>query len=429
VVAGMGMLCIPFLPYLIEDYEVFAKLHLNPVLILMLYVFKSASSYWFFAYKESIVRAHQKGYILTVWGYGIYTLSAIAQIVVLVTTHNFILYTLCILVFNILRNLVYSTIANRKYPYLKRESTEKVSKEEVKDLFKDCGALMIYKMNRAVINATDTIIISIVHGLSAVGIYSNYRMLFVNLRSILNIAFNSIEASIGSIHATGKLEWKRAIFRGVNFTAVVLYGCVGIALAVVGDEFIKLWIGSDYIYNSFVFRGHAFKISMPLLLGMELFQGGQCVVMDKFRYSFGLFRQLKFRPILSMVINLLVAAVLTPVLGLAGPVIGTLIARMCTILVFDPIVIIKNELHISIRGYFMRTLLYYLVTFIAGALAFFVCSLIPGEGLIMFVVRGCTSVAVSGLVYLIAFARSQEMGILLSFLPKKIKKALKIRGI
>jgi hypothetical protein len=130
-----------------------------------------------------------------------------------------------------------------------------------------------------------------------------------------------------------------------------------------------------------------------------------------------------------MVINLLVAAVLTPVLGLAGPVIGTLIARMCTILVFDPIVIIKNELHISIRGYFMRTLLYYLVTFIAGALAFFVCSLIPGEGLIMFVVRGCTSVAVSGLVYLIAFARSQEMGILLSFLPKKIKKALKIRGI
>ncbi len=429
VIVALGLLCIPFLPIIIEDYETIIALKLNPALILLMYIFNSASSYWFFAYKQSIVRAHQKSYLLTIWGYGIYILSALVQIIVLKVTGSFILYTVTVIAFNILRNFIYAWIANRSYPYLKKKTDEKIQKSEVKELFKDCGALFLYKVNNAVINATDSIIISIVCGLSSVGVYSNYHLLSRNIKNLMSTAFDSIEASIGSIHATGKLEWKRSIFRATNLVAIVLYGCISIALVVVGDEFITLWIGSGYIANSFSFRGQTYFYSLPLLLGIELFQTGSVVYLGRFRTAFGLFRQLKFRPVLSMIINLVVAAVLTPIIGLPGPIIGTIVANACTILIFDPIVIIRNELHISVREYFMRNFLYYIVTFIAGALAWYICTLISGEGLIMFIIRGCTCVAVSGLVYLIAFARSQELKILLSFLPKKVKDALRIRSI
>jgi len=93
VVAGLGLLCIPFLPYIIEDYETFEKLGINPIFVLMLYIFNSASSYWFFAYKQAIVRAHQKTYLLTLWGYGISIVAAAAQIFALLVTKDFILYT------------------------------------------------------------------------------------------------------------------------------------------------------------------------------------------------------------------------------------------------------------------------------------------------------------------------------------------------
>ncbi len=422
IVATLGLLCIPFLPYIVEDYETFARLNLNPVLILLMYIFNSASSYWFFAYKQTIVRAHQKTYLMTIWGYAIYIVSAISQIIILYTTQSFILYTMTMIAFNVLRNFVFAWIANKKYPYLKKKTDEAIAKAEIKNLFKDCGALFLYKMNKVVINATDSIVISVICGLSSVGIYSNYHMLFMNIRNLMMTLFDSIEASIGSINATGNMEWKRTIFRGVNFAAVILFGCVGIALAIMGDEFIDLWLGADYVSKSFTFAGRTYSYSLPLLFGIEMLITGSTTFLDRFRNAFGLFRQLKFRPVLGMIINLVIGVTLTPIVGLAGPVIGTIVANISTIMIFDPIVIMKHGLHIPYRNYFLKNALYYLVTLIAGGLAWFVCSLLPSGTVFLFILRGCTCVAVSAIVYLIAFGRSREMRILLSFLPEKFRK-------
>lgn len=428
VIVGLGLLCIPFLPYIIEDYETFERLSINPIFVLLLYVFNSASTYWFFAYKQAIVRAHQKSYLLTIWGYGVSIASALAQVVVLITTRNFILYIAIVIVFNILRNFIYAWIANKKYSYLKKQTDEKINKAEIKDLFKDCGALFIYKANYAVINATDSIVISVISGLSAVGIYSNYHLLMTNIKALLHTIFDSIEASIGSIHATGNIEWKRTIFSAVNFVAVVIYGFVGIVVAAVGDDFIKFWLGSDYLSNSFTFGGKVYYYSLPLFLGIELFLTGYTVFLGKIRNSFGLFRQLKFRPILGMIINLVVAVVLTPIIGLPGPVIGTIVANLCTIMIFDPIVIIKNELHTSIPKYFLKNLWYIAVTLVAGVLAIWSASFIPVDNFLMLIVRAIVCAFVVLVVYLIAFARSAEMKILIGFLPDGIKKKFVRKG-
>jgi len=123
-----------------------------------------------------------------------------------------------------------------------------------------------------------------------------------------------------------------------------------------------------------------------------------------------------------MIINLVIGVTLTPIVGLAGPVIGTIVANISTIMIFDPIVIMKHGLHIPYRSYFLKNALYYLVTLIAGGLAWFVCSLLPSGTVFLFILRGCTCVAVSVIVYLLAFARSREMRILLSFLPEKFRK-------
>ncbi|MBR2724289.1 MAG: polysaccharide biosynthesis C-terminal domain-containing protein, partial [Ruminococcus sp.] len=428
VVAGLGLLCIPFLPYIIEDYETFGRLGINPIFVLLLYIFNSASTYWFFAYKQAIVRAHQKTYLLTLWGYGVSIVAAVSQILVLILTRNFILYTAILIASNILRNFIYAWIANKKYPYLKKQTDEKIEKAEIKDLFKDCGALFIYKANYAVVNATDSVIISIVSGLSSVGIYSNYHLLMTNIKNLLHTVFDSIEASIGSIHATGNLEWKRTVFKAVNFTAVVIYGLVGIVVVAVGDDFINLWIGSNYISNSFAINGNMYYYSLPLFLGIELFLNGYTVFLGKIRNSFGLFRQLKFRPILSMIINLVVGIVLTPIIGLPGPVIGTIVASLCTTMIFDPIVIIKNELHTSVSRYFLRNLWYIVITVGAGVMAIWICSFIPADNLLMLAVRAVTCGLTALVVYLAVFIRSEEMRILMSFLPSNIKKKLRIKS-
>lgn len=60
VIALLGLCLIPFLPMLIKGYEKFNDLGISAVLIFCLFLFKSVSSYLFFAYRSAIVKADQK---------------------------------------------------------------------------------------------------------------------------------------------------------------------------------------------------------------------------------------------------------------------------------------------------------------------------------------------------------------------------------
>lgn len=116
----LGITLIPFLKYLINDYEKFAQLYLNAGVVFFLYLMQSVSTYWFFAYKSAIVKAAQKEYYLNVIGYAGALITSVAQIVVLIFTRNYMVYIAVVIAFNILQNYMYACVVNRLYPFIKR---------------------------------------------------------------------------------------------------------------------------------------------------------------------------------------------------------------------------------------------------------------------------------------------------------------------
>ena len=84
----LGLTLIPLLPVLIKDYDSLAALQVNAALIFVLYLMRSVSSYWFFAYRSTIMRANQKKYILDIADYVVTIASNAAQIFVLVFLKN-----------------------------------------------------------------------------------------------------------------------------------------------------------------------------------------------------------------------------------------------------------------------------------------------------------------------------------------------------
>ena len=97
VILLMGLAMIPLLPILIRDYETLADLNINAVLVFMMFLLQSVSSYWFFAYRSTIMIANQRKYVLDIAGYIIAVISNVAQILVLVFLKNFIAYTATVL--------------------------------------------------------------------------------------------------------------------------------------------------------------------------------------------------------------------------------------------------------------------------------------------------------------------------------------------
>ena len=127
----IGVCLIPFLPHLINDYDRLETLHINAIVIFLLYLLQSVSSYFFFAYKSAIIKANQKGYIITIVNYATTVVSSIIQVVALYLLKNFTIYILILLGQTILNNLVTAHVADRMYPYIKRKPESKLSKERL----------------------------------------------------------------------------------------------------------------------------------------------------------------------------------------------------------------------------------------------------------------------------------------------------------
>ena len=419
VIVGLGVCLIPFLPRLIRDYDHLLALGLQPPFIFLLYLFNSASSYWFFAYKSALVRASQKGYLLTATGYVLDILATIAQILVLIYTKNFILYVLVMIVKSLVRNLLYAAICNRRHPYLKEKIDDRVSREELKEFFKDCSALLIYKLNSVVIYSTDSFILTGLIGISATGLYANYTSIRANLEAVLDTFSSSIHASLGSLYSTGNLAWSRLVFRVVNFTNVWLHSVGTIGVAVLADEFITLWLGHRFTVTSFTANGVTVATPVALWLAVEIYLNGLKGLFNEYRTTMGLFQQLKFRPVIGMVVNLVVCLWLVPRVGIAGCIISTNCSALVN-LIFDPIIIFKYGLKQSPKNFFLKNLLYMAVTAAAGLLCWWLCGLIPLAGVLGFIVHGCVCVAVPSVIFAVFFCRTVEF----RFLMKTVRGLL-----
>ncbi len=363
-VALIGATLIPFLPKLIKDYDRLEALHINAAFIFLLYLTKTVSSYLFFAYKSAIIKADQKQYLINVISYFFTFGATILQIIALVLTQNFTLYVVIMIVQTIGQNIAFALLADRMYPYINDQNIESLPKEEVKGVFKDCGALFLYKLNDVVLKATDNLVLSVFLGLEIVGVYSNYYVLYTTLSTLFNQIFNSVSHSLGNLHACENEEKQYRIFKSTFLVTAILGGTAGVGIFAVSDELILAWVGEEWVLAQ----------PFALMMGLEVFTLTVRVSLSRFRTTMGLFQQAKFRPVAGMVINLILSAIMVNKLGIVGVLIGTVVSDWVTTMWLDPIIIhkygYKNKF--PVYSYFIKLLKYLLISCLAGGIVYII---------------------------------------------------------
>lgn len=401
VILVMGILLLPFLRFLIKDYNSLQSLNINIYLIFCLYLLQSISTYLFFAYKNTLITAHQMQYKLNMT-MCLFTIGVnLVQILVLFVFRSFILYTVVVIIFNISQNIVFSIMTDRMFPYMKKKITESLSIAEIKALFKDCYALFLYKINYVVINSTDNIVISSFIGIITVGLYSNYLLIYKAIKQVLDMFYIAVTASLGNLNVTADANHKYKIYEAFNFITALLFGTAAIGVFVVGDSFINRWLGTKYV------------IAQPfsLLLGIEIYTLGIRTVLAKFRNTMGLFQQGKYRPVAGIIINVIVSILLVKPLGIYGVMIGTIVADCATFVWFDPIIIHKygfgGKHHVSL--YFRKFIKYVLITCLAGAISWSICSLVDGAEWLLIILKSGICIFVSCAMFVLFNLKSHEL--------------------
>lgn len=415
-VALIGVLLIPFLPKLISDYDKLTSLNINAVFIFCLYLLKSVSTYLFFAYKSAIIKADQKEYLLNIISYGFTIALGIAQIFLLTVTKNFNYYVISMVIQVIAQNIVCAKLSDKLYPYINEKTNERISNNEIKEIFKDCGAIFLYKLNGVVLKATDNIVLSAFVGLDIVALYSNYYVFYTTIQTLFSKIYNAVSHSLGNLHTGNNIKHEYEVFETVILISVILGGTAGVGIAVCADEMVNNWIGNDWVIPQ----------PFSLLMGIEVYTMSIRYALTKYRNTMGLFQQAKFRPLVGMLINLVVSIWLVNYWGICGVLIGTIVADWSTFMWFDPLIIHKygfNDYQ-SVNRYFLKCIQYVAAVSLVLLADYYICSkFLTGYGWISaFLHAGICAITVP--VALIVISLKTYEGKYILGMLKKVTKSI-----
>lgn len=402
-----GLLVIPFMDLLIRNQPEIDHL----ILIYLMYLTNSVLSY-LFIYKKTLIDAHQLSYLGEIYQMAFLVIQDILQIILLLTTHNFILFLIIYILCTLGNNISISRKANKLYPYLKDKEVQPLEKEERNAIFKNIRAMLMHKIGDVVVNNTDNLMLSSIVGIISVGCYSNYYLVIGSIHQVVNAMFRGITASVGNLGVMEDKDKVREIFESSFFVGQWMYGFSVIALFELLNPFVGISFGPQYV----------FPIEVVLILCLNFFITGMRQPVLVFRDSLGLFWFDRYKSLVGAVLNLGFSIVLAKQFGTAGVFVGTFISTMLTSFWVEPWMLYRHSLQHGMRFYFLRFGLYTVVTFGAGCVTHWICSLWMGRIWSVLFVRLGVCLIVPNVLFVLCYFRTKEFRYLWKKFGKVIQK-------
>ena len=410
VIAVIGLLVSPFLPYLVNQPKGVSTRDLT--LYYFIFLFNTVSTY-FVAYKYSLVNAEQKNYIQT----NILTITkmvtVVLQIVAILATGNYYVYLLTAAAVELLQKIFASIYLNRRYPYLKEKDAGKLSKEETGEIITKTKALVFHKVGDVARLQTDSMIISGFINITISGFVDNYNLVINSIANVVNIFFNSVLSSFGNLFATGTKEKQYQIFKVYRFAACWIYGFSAVGFAMLLTPFVQIWFGDNR-------KTLAFSVVICILI--DYYFKGDRIVLSNFKTAAGVFEQDKYLALIQGAVNLVVSIVLVRRIGLMGVYIGTIVSGLIAN-VTKPVIIYQVILRRPVKEYFADSLKYTLtVAAIAGLLGVVKGIVMPEVTVLSFALMFVIICVAFNGVFLLLFGRTEEFGYLYGLVRNKVKR-------
>ena len=347
---------------------------------------------FFFNYHLFLLEADQKNYIITTYSQTLTLVKIILQCVAVLYYNNFYIWIALELLYSVVFSILLRKKVSKEYPWL--ETNKKVTSAIVKDnpvLIKKIKQISVHKFGSFVTNGTDQILIFAFISVESVAFFGNYQLIFSRLIQLINTSFAGTGAGIGNLVAENNSVQIKKVFWEMMTLRFYIAGILLIILQFLVEPFISLWLGDKYILEQ----------SVLLLFLLNMFIMQIRVPVDHFKDAYGLFQD-TWAPIVQSVLNLGASIILLQYFGLAGILMGTLIAFTVIILLWRPYFLYKMGFKESVWIYWTG----FLKLTASLALAFYICQYIfdfilktEGQNFYDLVILGIKITLVSVVIY------------------------------
>ena len=370
-----GLAVMPFLRYLISGD---VPSDVNIYILFAIYLANTCLSYFFFAYRSSLLAAYQRTDLVT----NASTISVLflytIQIIVLLLFKNYYFYIVFLPLSTLLNNFLIYIFSYRLCKTLRDYKSSTIDSYARKELFRNVRAVFGHKLGGVVIYSLDNIVISSVLGLVPLAIFNNYYYVVSAINSIFDIVIASMLASIGNYLVNHDEKDNYTLFLRLSYIIQMAASFCAICMLCLYQDFILLWVGSENMYSSIV---------VVILFSLYFFSGKFRIMGVTFKDAAGMWQNDFWKPYVGVAINVVFNILLVNLIGTPGALISTIFVFAGVYFPWETVVLFKDLFKTSPKQYLFRTLAIVLLASLISVGIYFISVLINGQSIWGFVLK------------------------------------------
>ena len=363
VILSGGIIISLFFPFIFSN----ANLDLG-IIYFAFYSFLGSSLIGYFInYRQTILSADQKNYIVAIYFQSFKIIRIILQIYLAYHFRNLYVWVGVEFLFGIIGCIILNWKINKEYPWLHVEKKNgRFLIKKYPEIISKTKQVFIHKIKDFVLVKSDELFIFLFVSLKMVAYYGNYMIVISKLISLFYSITGSIGASIGNLVAEGNKDKMMKVFWELTTIQHTVAAILSFALYSFLEPFIAHWLGADYIMDH--------RILILLILYIYITNSRQSI--DGFNFAHGLYAD-----VWSAWAELIINVTVTIVCGLKWGIIGILIGKLASLL---PIVVLWKPYYLFSSGFKKSVTIYwkgvirnYAISLSTFALATYILKCIP----------------------------------------------------
>ena len=306
---------------------------------------------YIFNYKQLLVGANQRQYLVNAYFQTINIVQSLIQILLAYYYRNLWLWVVVGLLFTLIGILIFNYRIRQLYPWLDidlRKGRENIKKYP--EILRKTRQIFIQKIKDFILYRSDEILVGAFVSVIKVAYYGNYTMIINKCLYLVNILSDGLSAGVGNLLAEGNEKNTMKIYWEMTAARFFILGIIIFSLLMFLQPFLSFWLGQQYQLDEII----------VYLLIFNLFIRLQPAAVYIFLGAAGLFSDV-WAAWAELITNLIITLLLAPTYGIVGILLGKIISFFLISVFWKPYYLFSRGFHKSVGEYWRGMTPYYII--------------------------------------------------------------------
>lgn len=310
---------------------------------------------YFINYRQIILDADQKRYLVSIYFKSFNFIKSILQILLAYYYKNLYLWVFVELLFSILQCVVLNWKIDKEYPWLQTNKAKgRVLLKTYPEVITKTKQIVIHQLKDFLLTKSDEILIFAFVSLKMVAFYGNYVMIITKLSTLFLTFFSGMAAGIGNLVAESDKKHILSVFWQLSSAKYAVAGILIISLSLLINPFIEWWLGKEYTFNYIIVT----------LFMIYLYITQTRPIIDMFNHAYGLYGDV-WAAYAEGIINICVTIVFAIKWGIVGILLGKITSLLLIVVIWKPYYLFSMGFSEKIKTYWVNIFKYYICLIIS----------------------------------------------------------------